>query len=181
MSFLHIRCIILDWMRKFAMMSSVGQVDCNQTSPEKIHWSHFLSPKGHQNEASKCYRKTQFGKRQLSKLTSCPDFTSPFGHDSSSLTRNRFLIHLYPSAIFEVFFWWWNPKFAETPRNSTERLCRIPPTDQPSFKPFTKRIRDVDRAKLVESKPQSCAKVVGCGVTLKRCQQCRWSHSDVHG
>ena len=78
-------------------------------------------------------------------------------------------------------FWWWNPKFAETPRNSTERLCRIPPTDQPSFKPFTKRIRDVDRAKLVESKPQSCAKVVGCGVTLKRCQQCRWSHSDVHG
>lgn len=95
--------------------------------------------------------------------------------------QKSFFIHLYPSAIFEVFFWWWNPKFAETPRNSTERLCRIPPTDQPSFKPFTKRIRDVDRAKLVESKPQSCAKVVGCGVTLKRCQQCRWSHSDVHG
>lgn len=179
MSFLHIRCIILDWMRKFAMMSSVGQVDCNQTSPEKIHWSHFLSPKGHQNEASKCYRKTQFGKRQLSKLTSCPDFTSPFGHDSSSLSRNRVYSLVSFCDIWRVFDD--VPKFAETPRNSTERLCRIPPTDQPSFKPFTKRIRDVDRAKLVESKPQSCAKVVGCGVTLKRCQQCRWSHSDVHG
>ena len=105
--------------------------------------------------------------RQALKTKISPDFTTQFGHYEKSSLAEIVFIHLYP-LIFLGFF---SMISKICPRNSTERLCRIPPTDQPSFKPFTKRIRDVERAKLLESKPQSCAKVVACGVTLKRCQQ----------
>lgn len=142
---------------------------------ESTFWARKVTKMKHQNVTG----KHNSAKGSSQNLLPVPDFTSPFGHDSSSLSRNRVYSLVSFCDIWRVFDD--VPKFAQKPRSSTERLCRIPPTDQPSFKPFTNTIRDVDRAKLVESKPQSCAKVVGCGVTLKRCQQWRWSHSDVHG
>ena len=67
------------------------------------------------------------------------------------------------------------------PSLSLERSCRMPPTDQPSFKPFTNKIREVELTRVASSKPQRSTRLFGCGRTAKRFMQCSFSHSMVHG
>ena len=60
------------------------------------------------------------------------------------------------------------------PSLSLERSCRMPPTDQPSFKPFTNKIREVELTRVASSKPQRSTRLFGCGRTAKRFMQCSW-------